>query len=344
MASALKGNMMAVLNSIRDNGSEDYKTFIPEATRTNLAEIGKPIVKYEAIQNEFLKALVNKVAFTILTTKRLQNPLSPLKSGRDVPLGFNIEEIFVNRAEGSEFDPSGETVLKRETPDVKSLYHRMNFQQKYKTTVSREQLQTAFTSYDALQSLVDGIVDSLYSGQADDEFILMKRLVSQAVTDKEMKTVTLPAGYTSVDLNKELKKLSLGMTFNSSSYNAFADVWKAKYPEEDVRPVRTITPKEDQIVLMTADTMVDIDTDVLAGAFNLNKAQMEANTIVVDNFGENENIVGVVCDRAWYQFYDNLFQLTSFYNPEGLYTNYWLHVWQTQSYSLFANAVALLKA
>jgi hypothetical protein len=40
--------------------------------------------------------------------------------------------------------------------------------------------------------------------------------------------------------------------------------------------------------------------------------------------------------------YDNKLQLEPFRNPLGLYTNYFLHHWQTMATSPLANAVALL--
>lgn len=53
-----------------------------------------------------------------------------------------------------------------------------------------------------------------------------------------------------------------------------------------------------------------------------------------------QNIKGVLIDTDWVQWYDNLKEMRSFDVPSGLYTNYFMHLWQTVSTSPFSNAVA----
>ena len=48
----------------------------------------------------------------------------------------------------------------------------------------------------------------------------------------------------------------------------------------------------------------------------------------------------MLVDIDFPQIYDDNYKLTSFYNAEGLYTNYFLHHWQTISASCLVNAVA----
>jgi hypothetical protein len=88
--------------------------------------------------------------------------------------------------------------------------------------------------------------------------------------------------------------------------------------------------------------MNEIDVDVLAAAFNMDKVTFLAKTLKVDSFGSATDCLAVLCDRSWVQVYDNLFETSEFYNSQGLYWNYWLNHWQTYSFSLFANAVAFV--
>ena len=39
-------DMVTLLNTIRENASTEYQNRVPEATRTNIAEVGNPIVSY----------------------------------------------------------------------------------------------------------------------------------------------------------------------------------------------------------------------------------------------------------------------------------------------------------
>lgn len=52
-----------------------------------------------------------------------------------------------------------------------------------------------------------------------------------------------------------------------------------------------------------------------------------------------DNVAAVIIDRDWFMVFDNFYNFTEQYNGEGLYWNYWYHVWKTFSASPFANAI-----
>ena len=86
--------------------------------------------------------------------------------------------------------------------------------------------------------------------------------------------------------------------------------------------------------------MAEIDVEALASAFNIDKADFLGRVIQVDEF-ENEEIVGVLCDEAFLQIYDNLFRFDEFYNARVMAWNEYLHAWGTFAICPFANAVVL---
>ena len=45
----------------------------------------------------------------------------------------------------------------------------------------------------------------------------------------------------------------------------------------------------------------------------------------------------ILVDENWFMIFDNYYNFTEQYNGEGLYWNYWYHVWKTFSISPFAN-------
>ena len=92
--------------------------------------------------------------------------------------------------------------------------------------------------------------------------------------------------------------------------------------------------------MIKADAMANVDVDALASAFNLDKADFLGRVIQVDDFG-NDNIVGIICDEAFFQIYDNQFRFDEFYNARTMSWNEYLHVWQTFAVCPFANAVIL---
>ena len=136
-------NINKILDTIRANASDDYVSRVPVATQNNIASVGQVITSYSSLANEFVSALVNRIAFTIVTNKIASNPLAILKKG-GVPLGTDIQEIYTNPAKAKTYDLSSTELLTNVPPDVKALYYRVNRQDKYPVTVTRQMLQKAF--------------------------------------------------------------------------------------------------------------------------------------------------------------------------------------------------------
>lgn len=336
-------NVTAILNTIRANNSALYQDRIPEATQTNLENVGNAIMSYEALTNEFLSALVNRIAFTKVSNRRYKNPLAILKKGGK-PYGTDIEEIFTNPVSGVTFNGSAtDDMLKVTKPDVKTIYHRLNRQDKYPVSISTPQLQKAFTSGGEMEKFINSIISAMYSGDEMDEYLLMRNLVAEAISNGKVKSLDLTYTgdeETSKELVKLLKTLSSNFTFQSRDYNGYNTANDEGIRNGTITPCTTWTPKENQILLIRADVDANTDVEVLAKAFNMDKADFLQRKIVVDTFG-NENVLAFLCDENAFQVYDDLYTVRSFDNGSNLTTNYWLHHWQTMSLSLFANGVAI---
>lgn len=334
--------MQNVLNAILANASADYQNRVPQATRENITEVGQAIMAYAPTENEFLNALVNKIAMTIVNSRTFTNPLSVLKNG-SLPLGKNIEEIYTNPVTGTLYDPTGADLLSRQIPDVKTIYHTMNRQGKYKATITKAQLVRAFTSYQALEELLNSIVNAIYSGDNLDEFILMKNLFSSAIVNGKMKVVEvakLGGTDSAKDFVKTIKTIGQDMEFPSDKYNTYYEINYDVTLRPNVTPAITWTPLQNQVLVIRNDVAVEIDVELLAKAFNVSYTDLKQRTLVVDNFGEASNTGAVLCDQSFIRVFDNLQQMESFHNGEGLYDNYIYHHWQTYSLAHFANAVA----
>lgn len=322
------GDSVAVLNAIRNSASTTYQERIPEATRNNIAEIGNAMMQFQSTQNEFLSALVNRIASVIITSKSYSNPLKMFKRGT-VGFGETIEEVFVNIAKAHQFDPAvaENEVFKREIPDVDAVFHKMNLQNFYKATISNEQLRQAFLSYSGITDLIARIVDSLYSGSEVDEFIMMKQLISDDATRGRLHSVTVPevSKANAEDIVIAIKEISDTIEFPKSTYNSMGVV--------------TFTPKNKQVLLVNPRFNAVNDVAVLASAFNMSKADFLGRRVLVDDFGSLSNVCAALVDEDYFMVFDNMTSFTENYNGEGLYWNYWYHIWKTFSTSPFANAI-----
>ena len=155
----LNTNSAETLNNIRANASATYQSLVPEADVNDIAtlhQIGEIVTTYDAVRNEFLSALYNRIGRVLITSKMYDNPWASFKKGM-LEFGETIEEIFVNIAKPHQFDQQrAETeIFKRVIPDVRSAFHTMNYQKFYKNTISNDQLRQAFLSWNGITDIIN---------------------------------------------------------------------------------------------------------------------------------------------------------------------------------------------
>lgn len=344
-----------ILNTIRDNASANYRDYVPVADPTDqqsVRNIGGIIMNYPALQNEYLNALMNRIGRVIITSKLFYNPWSGLKKGL-LEFGETVEEIFVNIAKPFQFDPAvaESEVFKREIPDVRAAFHILNYQKFYKATISNDQLRQAFLSWQGITDLIAKIVDSMYTGANYDEFLTMKYMLARNILQGRMNVTEV------APVSAENAKTIV------STIKGVSNIWEFPSTNYNLSGVTTQTDKRDQIILLNAKFDAVIDVEVLAVAFNMEKAEFMGNRILVDSFGaldtarlnllfkDDPNYVplsqeelsaldaipAVMVDRDWFMIFDNFYNFTENYNGQGLYWNYFYHTWKTFSVSPFAN-------
>lgn len=324
----MTANSVEILNAIRAQADAEYQNRIPIATQENLREVGNAMMQYRPAQNTFLNTLVNRIARVIITSKSYQNPLREFKRGI-MEYGETVAEYFVNIAKAHQFDPAvaEKEWMKREIPDVQGVFHTMNYQNFYKVTISDRELRQAFLSQDGVTDLIARIVDSLYTGSEYDEFLIMKQLIVDAAQDGKMYPVQIPAisAANAKEIVTIIKSISNDMAFMKAKYNSMG--------------VLTATPKNDQILILDSRFDAVIDVEVLASAFNMEKAEFMGRRILIDDFADLTGVVAAIVDSDWFMVFDNMLEFTENYNGEGLYWQYWYHCWKTFSNSPFANAI-----
>lgn len=332
-------NVVDILNVIRENASTEYSTRIPEATRENLSDIRFAMLSSDNVQvaNEFVSTLLNRLIKTVLISKRFENPLAPLKKGNK-PLGDTVEEVFTNFIKAQPEDATGANLLKRNLPDTKTLYHRMNYQVHYPITVDRNRLSKAFSSYANLETYINDTISKLYDSAELDEFINMKQLIKSALEKNAVVKIHVDDPLTSEanakNFIKGVKTVSSLMKFPSTKFNAYLEAQKT-----DTIPITTLSRYDEQVLILDTATDIGVSLDVLASTFNMTLAEFnKTKKIVIDAFPDS-NIRAMLVDKNFFQVYDDDVFINSFDNPLGVYKNYYLHIWQTQAFSILTNAV-----
>lgn len=355
--SILNASSLDILNVIRENAGYEYQNTVPKVTKaTDIPAVGQIIYGDPAIANKFINALVNRIAMVRVQSATFNNPYSVLKKGY-IEFGETIEEIFVGIAKVVEYTPEKgeERENKRTLPDVRSVFHIMNWRAMYPVTIQDEDLKQAFLSIDGVTDLIAKIVDQVYTGAEYDEFLLFKYLLIKGISHGKMKPLSVGDGTNPKDSAKAFRGTSNLLTFMKDSYNE--------------QGVVTSTPKNRQVIFMDAKFNAEFDVDVLASAFNMDKADFMGRLFLIDDFTSFDNkrfeeirknstgieevtsqelalladVKAVLLDEEWFQVYDNNNRFTEKYVASGLYWNYFYHTWKTVSYSPFANAVVFVK-
>lgn len=343
MAKTLKATKSGakVYNAVRSMMTENEQKIMPLANDTNITMISDIMLNanYKPMLNNFINTLINRIGLTIVRNKAFNNPLSIFKKGA-IPLGTDIQDIYTNPAKAQNYEFNDDEMgklLKITDPDTKVAYYRLNRKNKYPVTISRQLLANAFTSWDKFNDMITTITNSLYSGNYIDEYNLTKQLVSEAFRQNKVvtKVMTRPTDKaTGEDFLVELKNLYDLMQLPSTEYNSYSKF------DSTGGTVTTWTSPDRIAIIMRADVVNQVSVKTLAGVFNLSEAEIQGRLYKVDKF-DDDSILGVVCDEAWLQIYDNVFQFDEFYNASVMAWNEFLHVWQTYAICPFANAVCL---
>lgn len=329
--------LVNAMNAIRSISTPTYQERIPQATKENISNIANPLLQYTPVMNEFLHNLMNKIGLTLIRNRTYNNPLSVLKQG-SIPLGQDIEEIFTNPANAETYNPRSTDLLKQTPPDSKVIYHRMNRQDKYTVSISKPRLTQAFMSWDNLDNFINSITQSLYSGNYIDEFNLCKHILADSVHQNKCKKVNvslIDSANNAMKFITQARKTFTDFGFPSNDNNQYS----VMNPNDKII---TWTPPEDIRFVLRNDIEAFVDVNVLANAFNMNKAQFLGQTLIVNDF-EDTNCIAMMFDKSYTQIYDNHTELTEFFNADTLTWNYYYHIWQTYSLSTFCNCVAFME-
>ena len=234
--SVLNASTLDILNVIRENAGYEYQNTVPKVTKaTDIPAVGQIIYGDPAIANKFINALVNRIAMVRVQSATFNNPYSVLKKGY-IEFGETIEEIFVGIAKVVEYTPEKgeEREFKRTLPDVRSVFHIMNWRTMYPVTIQDEDLKQAFLSLDGVTDLIAKIVDQVYTAAEYDEFLLFKYLLIKAISHGKMKPLSVGDGTNPKDSAKAFRGTSNLLTFMKDSYNE--------------QGVVTSTPKSRQVI------------------------------------------------------------------------------------------------
>lgn len=323
--------------------------------------VGDIILGDSDYANEFVSTLINKIVKSYMIRNEFRNPLARLKKGA-INEGDAVEEMVVELSQVHEYNSTEDREYPiQEIPDIKNEIHKINYTKYYKKTINRAMLRRAFYSNDGMEELVNAIIETMFVSAEVDEFIMQKYMLCMSLKYGFVVPVTYEISAEKEESYKNFLETARGafsdMKYMSTTYNAIG--------------LNSVTPEKRRVLIINNRFSSGLGVQALAYMFDNEKADIRAEDIIeINGFnaGDIKRLTGLLSDGSgnmlsempseedirrfnatpafliddrWFMIFDNLFEMTHFFNPEKLYWNYWLHKWNIFSVSRFVNAVAV---
>lgn len=264
-------------------------------------------------------AMVEKIARQVIRNVVTEDHLA-IFDKLPIDKGTTIEEAIIKLVEAQARADGSTVCTPIDTSDLIAVRYYKNWTQaQFKTKVSLDELRKVMLSDGNVEAIAERIAGTLVESDKQDKYEKVKGLFKYGVGSTNPVVAA-----TFVDINngtpidcstdggykkllKTLKNTVSGMKFVNTDFNTAG--------------IKRKTLADDIYIVMPYKIKNALDVDELAGVFNLSKTELEARIIEID---EGDNIY--IVDQNAILDYTRLYELTSFWNAEGLFTNYWLTV------------------
>lgn len=319
---AAKATNVNILNAMRSE--YELENRIPEATLDNLQNIFTSMISYSQGRNTIIPSLLERIGLQTVDTSAWRNPLAMYKKD-PMRYGMTHEETFVNMCKGKLYDPreSYEYAFQQYQSYIMSVFHKVNLNMQYPVTITYDNLRSAFLTEYGIRDMMSAKMESAVTGANWDEYNAMKSMIDTGYDAQILPAVTVPA----VTDEASAKKL---LTEIKAAVNEF----RFPNPANNIAGATSASTPYNLIWLTTPRVDAQISVEALAYAFNMDKAQVDVRTVIVDKF-DNEAIQGVLMDVRFFNVRDQFREMSDQRLANILSWNYFYTVVEMVSASPF---------
>ncbi len=316
-----------------------YKKRIPSPTQAGIDRTLDYLSQHRDLWNPICQSLLNQVVPVFAKNRSWSNPLAEFKKGM-VEFGNGVEEIQTGLINAVAYDPNDDVDAKaifgRDDFRVETAFHTRNRRDRYKVSVEKRLIQSAFLNGGDVAELIDRQLNAPYESDQVDEFLLMANLLREYEDRGGFYHAHVPdVAHTrsttddAKELLRKLRAIAGEMRFKSTAYNP------ARMPVHS-------TP-EDMILLTTPAVKAALDVEALAWAFNIDRADVQYRVIEIPkSAAPGKGFQAAIVDKDFFQVYDHIMETTSIDVPTDPNTyNVFFHHHQTISCSRFAPTAML---
>lgn len=292
-----KATNVNILNALRSE--YELENRIPEATLDNLSQIFTDMMSYTQGRNAIIPALLERVGLQTVDTTAWRNPLARYKKD-PMRYGMTHEETFVNMCKGKLYDPreSYEYAFQQYQSYIMSVFHKVNLTMQYPVTITYDNLRSAFLTEYGIRDMMSAKMESAVTGANWDEYNAMKNMIDTGYDQQILPAVTVSA----VEDEATAKAL---LTEIKAAVNEF----RFPNPANNIAGATSATEPFNLIWVTTPRVDANISVEALAYAFNMDKAQVDVRTVIVDKF-DNAAIQGVLMDIRFFNCRDQFREMS----------------------------------
>ena len=346
MATKLTANQEAGLkkaSSVYKAMSANARALIPEPTETNAKAFGEAMRKYDPQMNEFMNGMVNRLIYGWTRNAEDKNPFAIMEKGT-IEYGYTIEEAYADALSVEDWTACDSEDFSElfgvEPARVYTLFHSINFQKKVKASISDRLMRRAFTDWGELNDMIARIVRTLYSSMLGAE----RKAAASLLAIAHEGGFAYPLKINAFDITAvNAEEMRANAIFEQAMVHRLAVNASREY---NYMGVSTLTDIDDCYIFVTPEYMAAQGVEVLAMAFNMEKAEFLGHVIEVGDFGgaEDDGCIGFIVDRNWFQIWVEGRQMTYQYNAAKRNWNYFYFSDAIYSFSQFANCIELVSA
>lgn len=299
MAEKVKATNANILNAVRNTLSYEVQNHLPEVTSDNLQQVYNDILNIQPLRNEIVPALVQRIGLQTIESVAWRNPLARYKKD-PMRYGATEEETYVNMCKGKVYDSreSYEAAFQQYQSYIMSVFHKVNLKLQYPVTITFDNLRSAFTSEYGIRDMMSAKMESAITGANWDEYLAMKGLIDNGY-DAEM----LPAVTVKAVIDEATAKALL------TEIKAAVGEFQFPEPANNILGATSSSKPISLIWITTPRVNAQISVEALAYAFNMDRADVEVSTVIVDRFA-NDAIQGVLCDVRFFNCRDQFREMS----------------------------------
>lgn len=307
---------------------------VPNATQGDMQSTIDYMDSYSPAWNDWLEVLLNGLVIDLFRVNDFQNPLGRHKIAGIQTNGSWIREFGYNLMKAHRYDKDATDVFSVEEPEVHTAYYLQNRKDRYDLSISEDVIRQAMSgSETGVATLINNMLSLPYTSAEEDEYLIMRELFAMRDREKPFYNVHIDdiskaadKQKTALDIAQKIREKYLDLPFLHTEYNP------SGLPAKTNDPVLFVTPR----------FLANFDVNVLAAAFNMDKANFMGRVEIMDQLpldGVPYGSAAMLADPDIFVCADTKVKSASIQNPKNDSVNYFLHRWGIYGMSKFVNAI-----